>query len=159
MWRTDNRRRIIALSAIHILSLSPLGPESDFTFDLAYPTVWAQLEMHYNLVAAIVPCLRIFLRVWDTHLLRDPIYLDGHLSRLDATGATVTDPLGSKAVAAVGGHDGVKRVVAVSVSRSAGGEDGGEVLDGRRSRTVHDSESASVNERMTQGTNRQLDVQ
>lgn len=84
---------IIAISAIRIHSLSRLGPDSDYTFKLAQPAAWGQLEMHYNLVAAIIPCLRLFLRVWDTHQLANLTWFDGDPADLGAAGPTVSDPL------------------------------------------------------------------
>lgn len=83
---------LIAISAVRLLSLSHfIGIEPDLPFRLAKPVAWGQFEMHYNLVAAIIPCLRLSLQVWDTHQLGNLTLFEG-TSALQTTQPTVSDP-------------------------------------------------------------------
>jgi hypothetical protein len=52
--------RLVSLSAVRADNLS-------FTYTL--PEALTQLEMYCNLVAATLPCLRIFLTAWNTSFM------------------------------------------------------------------------------------------
>lgn len=58
--------RLLAIAAARLLSLSKAFSSDDLTFSLATPAAWAQVEMHYNIIAATIPCLRIFLKDFTT---------------------------------------------------------------------------------------------
>ncbi|KAL1588095.1 hypothetical protein WHR41_03418 [Cladosporium halotolerans] len=60
------RLPLLAIAAARLLSLSKAFSSDDLTFSLATPAAWAQVEMHYNIIAATIPCLRIFLKDFTT---------------------------------------------------------------------------------------------
>lgn len=51
-------RRIVALNSVRI--------SADYTFDIVTAVILAQAEMHYNLIAATIPCARPFLKALNT---------------------------------------------------------------------------------------------
>lgn len=63
-----SRAPTIAFTVLRLVSLSSLDGDN-FTWTYVIPEVYTQLEMHYNLIAATIPCLRIFLRAWHTRFL------------------------------------------------------------------------------------------
>lgn len=58
----------ILLTGLRLDSLSRLDG-MDFAFNYVMPEVFTQIEMHFNLVAATIPCLRIFLKAWNSHFI------------------------------------------------------------------------------------------
>ena len=52
-----------------MVSISRTLRSSDYTLHLANTEIWTQVEMHYNVVAASIPCFRIFLRAFHTNQL------------------------------------------------------------------------------------------
>ena len=62
------RAPIIVFTALRIIAISQASA-SDFTWSYVTPEVYTQLEMHYSLIAATIPCLQIFLKAWNTSFL------------------------------------------------------------------------------------------
>lgn len=58
----------IVLTGLRLDALSNMDG-TDFCFNYVMPEVFTQVEMHFNLVAATIPCLRIFLKVWNSHFI------------------------------------------------------------------------------------------
>ncbi|KAF7187089.1 hypothetical protein HII31_11566, partial [Pseudocercospora fuligena] len=59
---------VIIFSALRLASLATMD-YSDFTYSYVDAELFAQAEMHYNTIAATIPCLRIFLKGWQTGFL------------------------------------------------------------------------------------------
>lgn len=62
------RAPTIAFTALRLVALFRVTG-NDFTWEYVTPEVYTQLEMHYSLIAATIPCLRIFLKAWNTSFL------------------------------------------------------------------------------------------
>lgn len=62
------RAPTIAFTVLRLVALSTLSGH-DFTWAYVVPEIYTQLEMHYSLIAATIPCLRIFLKAWHTRFL------------------------------------------------------------------------------------------
>lgn len=60
------RLPIIPLAIARIQNLKGAGNSTDYTFDVVLAVVFAQLEMHYSLIAATIPCARPFLKALNT---------------------------------------------------------------------------------------------
>ena len=58
----------IIFAAIRVAAIATMDYE-DFTFSYIRPEIWGQIEMHYNVVAATIPCLRMFLKGWNTSFI------------------------------------------------------------------------------------------
>lgn len=56
---------VIVLAALRIVAMSKMD-WLDASLTYVNPEIYGQLEMHLNVIAATVPCLRIFLRGWNT---------------------------------------------------------------------------------------------
>lgn len=56
---------VIVLAALRIAAMSKIN-WLDASLTYVNPSIFGQLEMHLNTIAATVPCLRIFLRGWNT---------------------------------------------------------------------------------------------
>lgn len=63
-----SRAPCIVFDALRIAALVNLNAE-DFSWGYITPEIYTQLEMHYSLISATIPCLRIFLRAWHTRFL------------------------------------------------------------------------------------------
>ncbi|KXT00578.1 hypothetical protein AC579_5065 [Pseudocercospora musae] len=59
---------VIIFSALRLGSLAIMD-YSDFTYSYVDAELFAQAEMHYNTIAATIPCLRMFLKGWQTGFL------------------------------------------------------------------------------------------
>lgn len=59
---------VIIVSALRLVSLAMMD-YGDFTYSYVEPEILAQVEMHYNTIAATIPCLRVFLKDWQTGFL------------------------------------------------------------------------------------------
>lgn len=44
---------------------------TDFNFDYTEPQIWAQVELHYSIMATTMPSLHIFLKILQTGWLAD----------------------------------------------------------------------------------------
>lgn len=62
---------------------------TDYTFDLVLAAVYTQLEMHACLVSATVPCMRPFLKAFDTG------YWGTTIAQVDPTASTTKGSAGS----------------------------------------------------------------
>jgi hypothetical protein len=51
---------------VRLTALAHAIHTDDPNFNYASAMLWTEFEMHYNLVAATIPCLRIFLRAFHT---------------------------------------------------------------------------------------------
>ena len=51
---------------IRLVSLHDHIDSTPFTFVFTIPAIWTQLELHLSLILATVPCLRIFLKSFNT---------------------------------------------------------------------------------------------
>jgi hypothetical protein len=60
---------IIPLALVRIFHLNNISKSTNWPFDVVMPIVFAQLEMHFSLIAANVPCLRLFLKAANTGYL------------------------------------------------------------------------------------------
>ncbi len=60
---------IIPLTIARIKNLNQAGNSTNYTFDVVLAVVFAQVEMHYSLVAATIPCARPFLKALNTGYL------------------------------------------------------------------------------------------
>ncbi|KAK5131181.1 hypothetical protein LTR08_001267 [Meristemomyces frigidus] len=67
------RLPIIAFAIIRLINLREHLPLNQFSYDYALPEVYIQAEMHFNLVAATIPCLRIFLKGCTTGWLGEQL--------------------------------------------------------------------------------------
>lgn len=56
---------VIIFAALRLAAMATIDNQ-DITFSCVNTEVYGQVEMHYNLVAATIPCLRIFLKGWNT---------------------------------------------------------------------------------------------
>jgi hypothetical protein len=63
------RLPIIPTAIIRVANLYKTLGSTDYTWDLVLPVVLEQVEMHFSLIAATIPCLRPFLSVWNTGYL------------------------------------------------------------------------------------------
>lgn len=68
---------------IRLVSLRDNMNATDFTWSFTMPALWAQLEMHLSSIAATIPCLRIFLKSFNTG------YFGMALEQLDPTGTVL----------------------------------------------------------------------
>lgn len=66
-----NYSRVVAFSIIRLRSLHRAQDLIDFDFEYVQPEIWAQIELHYGLMAATIPCLHIFLKNLQTGWLAD----------------------------------------------------------------------------------------
>jgi hypothetical protein len=57
---------IIPLAIARIQNLNVTANSTDYTFDVVLAVVFAQVEMHYSLIAATIPCARPFLKALNT---------------------------------------------------------------------------------------------
>lgn len=78
---------LIPLSILRLVSLSHTLRSPDYTLRLADSEIWTQIELHYNVVAATIPCLRPFLRAFYTEQLANMVVLDEEPS-ISSTAAT-----------------------------------------------------------------------
>lgn len=62
------RAPTIAFTVLRLLALSKLDGE-DITWKYVTPVIYTQFEIHFSLIAATIPCLRIFLKAWHTRFL------------------------------------------------------------------------------------------
>lgn len=60
------RLPLIATSALRLWSLHSNIHDSPLTLSYTLPEIFTQLDMHYNLISATLPCLRIFLKGFTT---------------------------------------------------------------------------------------------
>lgn len=58
-------------AALRLQSLHEAQTPTDFNFDFVQPEVWAQIVMHYSLMATTIPSLRIVLKNLTTGWLAD----------------------------------------------------------------------------------------
>ena len=99
--------RIIVLSALRLWSLSRTLSDPDYTLALADTEIWTQFELHYNVVSATIPCLRIFLRAFHTDQLTHMISIhdESGVPSNAATKGQSSAPLSSIIAAALGGSN------------------------------------------------------
>lgn len=60
------RLPIIPLAIGRMLELNAARASTDFTFDIVTAVIFAQVEMHYGLIAATIPCARPVLKALGT---------------------------------------------------------------------------------------------
>jgi hypothetical protein len=103
--------RLIALSTLRLISLSRTISSPDYTLALADSEIWTQFEIHYNVVAATIPCLRPFLRAFYTEQLTKMVIVDDDPS-IPSTAATKgqsSTPLRSIIASALSGNAGAEK--------------------------------------------------
>ncbi|KAJ9640331.1 hypothetical protein H2199_005870 [Coniosporium tulheliwenetii] len=83
------RAPVIVLSTLRLLALHDAMTSTDYTFDLVLAAVYTQLEMHACLVSATVPCMRPFLKAFDTG------YWGTTIAQVDPTASTTKGSAGS----------------------------------------------------------------
>ena len=77
-------RLVVAAPVIlRLVSLQDNQNSGDFTWFFTMPALYAQLELHLSVIAATVPCLRIFLKSFNTG------YFGMALEQLDPTGTVL----------------------------------------------------------------------
>ncbi|KAK4554438.1 hypothetical protein LTR86_008646 [Recurvomyces mirabilis] len=59
---------VMPITILRLVSLSNVMPD-DISFTYTLPEVFTQLEMHCNLIATTLPCLRLFLTAWNTNFM------------------------------------------------------------------------------------------
>jgi hypothetical protein len=74
---------VAAPIVIRLVSLHDNVNAKDFTWAFTMPAMWAQLELHLSLVGSTIPCLRIFLKSFNTG------YLGMAVEQLDPTGTMI----------------------------------------------------------------------
>jgi len=57
---------MVPLAILRIINLNQNAHSKDYTFDIVPAIVFAQVEMHFGLIAATIPCLRPFLNAINT---------------------------------------------------------------------------------------------
>ena len=57
---------IVPLAIARIQNLNAVKNSTDYTFDVVLAVVFAQVDMHYSLIAATIPCARPFLKALNT---------------------------------------------------------------------------------------------
>lgn len=62
------RMPMVILTVLRVLAIAQVDP-NDWSFGYVMPEVYTQLEMHFNLAAATIPCLRIGLRSWNSSFM------------------------------------------------------------------------------------------
>lgn len=67
---------LIPITIVRIVSIAQVN-HNDFSFSYALPETLTQLEMHGSIIATTLPCLRLFLRAWNTS------FMDMRLQELD----------------------------------------------------------------------------
>ncbi|KAK3680174.1 hypothetical protein LTR78_000551 [Recurvomyces mirabilis] len=59
---------VVPITILRLVSLGNVMPDNiSFTYTL--PEIFTQLEMHCNLIATTLPCLRLFLTAWNTNFM------------------------------------------------------------------------------------------
>ncbi|KAM0719561.1 hypothetical protein Q7P37_003691 [Cladosporium fusiforme] len=67
---------VTPITIIRLVTLGEVSPD-DFSFTYSLPEAMTQLEMYSSLVAATLPCLRLFLTAWNTS------FMDMRLEEID----------------------------------------------------------------------------
>ncbi len=62
------RAPIVVFSVLRVVAISRLN-YSDWTFSYVPMEIYAQLELHYSVAGATIPCLHVFLKGWNTRFL------------------------------------------------------------------------------------------
>ncbi|TKA55666.1 hypothetical protein B0A55_11957, partial [Friedmanniomyces simplex] len=70
------RMFVLPILIIRLISLRKVDP-NDFSLSYALPEAYTQVEMHCNLIATTLPCLRLFLTAWNTN------FMDMRLEEMD----------------------------------------------------------------------------
>ena len=88
---------LLPLSILRLVSLSHTIWNPDYTLRLADSQIWTQLVLHYNVVAATIPCLRPFLRAFYTEQLANMVIIgeEPSISSTQATKGQSSAPLSS----------------------------------------------------------------
>lgn len=61
-----SRSPLIAIIVLRICSLAMIQHSTDYTFKVALLATLSQVEMHFSLISATIPCLRPFLKAFNT---------------------------------------------------------------------------------------------
>ncbi|KAK5118989.1 hypothetical protein LTR62_000200 [Meristemomyces frigidus] len=59
---------VLPITILHLVSLSNVNA-NDISFTYVLPDVLTQVELHSNLIATTLPCLRLFLTAWNTSFM------------------------------------------------------------------------------------------
>lgn len=62
------RLPVVGFAALRLAALAAMN-YNDFTFSYVDAEIHGQLEMSFNVIAATIPCLRIFLKGWNTSFI------------------------------------------------------------------------------------------
>lgn len=128
------RAPVIALAVLRLVSIRYCQADN-FSYTYSWAEFWPQLELHYSLVAATIPCLRIFLKGWNTSFLNltllqvdETAYAEHRASKGSYPLQTVNSSKAqSSSKRSSGRADGVNRITSAIVS-----EGGPWVWAGRR---------------------------
>jgi len=108
---------IIVPIAIRLVSLHERIDSTDFSFAYTIPALWTQAELHISLIAATIPCLRIFLKSLNTG------YYGMNLDQIDPTATAMATKGGSYALSDLrsGGSVAANEKQTTSASRQVPG--------------------------------------
>lgn len=67
---------LVPITIVRLVSLANVNAR-DFSLSYTIPETLTQLEMHGSIIATTLPCLRLFLRAWNTS------FMDMRLQELD----------------------------------------------------------------------------
>ena len=59
-------RSVIPLSILRLVTLTPVLASPDYTFTLVPAAVYTQIEMHFSVIASTIPCMRPFLKAFNS---------------------------------------------------------------------------------------------
>ncbi|KAF2400461.1 hypothetical protein EJ06DRAFT_431544 [Trichodelitschia bisporula] len=65
----SSRVLILPMAIARLSELYRIHSSNNYTFDVVNAIIFGQVEMHYTLIAASIPCMRPFLKAWNTGLL------------------------------------------------------------------------------------------
>ncbi|KAK5698452.1 hypothetical protein LTR17_023656 [Elasticomyces elasticus] len=89
---------VLPVTVIRLVSISRVNSAA-FTLSYALPEAYTQLEMHCNLIATTLPCLRLFLTAWNTNFMDmrleevDPQAYQQHVSSTNKSHAQKSIPM------------------------------------------------------------------
>jgi hypothetical protein len=69
LFAFGSRLPLVAVIILRLVYLTRTRHSIDYTFDLTLPAIFNQVELHYGLFSMTIPCLRPFLKAFDTGTL------------------------------------------------------------------------------------------
>ncbi|OQN95132.1 hypothetical protein B0A48_18796 [Cryoendolithus antarcticus] len=89
---------VLPVTVIRVVSIARVKP-ADFSLSYAVPEAYTQLEMHCNLIATTLPCVRLFLTALNTNFIdmrleeMDPQAYQQHVSSANNCNANKSIPM------------------------------------------------------------------